>query len=81
MITGEQIRAARALLRIEQKELSKLSGVSLPTVQRLELQRGTLRGSYRTIEAIRGALERLGIVFTKHGVEHIAGEEGKGTAR
>ena len=63
MLTSEQIRAARALLRMEQKELAKLSGVSLPSIKRLETQPGRLAAQERTIAAIRTALETAGVLF------------------
>jgi predicted transcriptional regulator len=62
-LTSEHVRAARALLRWEQKELAEKSGVSLPTIKRLETQPGAL-GAYRdTVAAIRRALEEQGIEF------------------
>jgi transcriptional regulator with XRE-family HTH domain len=62
-ITSEQIRAARALLRWEQKRLAEASGVSLPTVKRLETIPGPLAAQGRTISDLRRALEREGIQF------------------
>lgn len=67
MITSEQIRAARALLRLEQKDLAELSGVSLPTIKRLETQRGVLSAQPRTAEALKSALESQGIQFLESG--------------
>lgn len=67
MITSEQIRAARALLRLEQKDLAELSGVSLPTIKRLETQRGVLSAQPRTAEALQSALEARGIQFLESG--------------
>ncbi len=63
MITSEQVRAARALLRWEQKELAAASGVSLPTVKRLETRPGVLGALEPTIAALRSALEAAGIEF------------------
>lgn len=68
MVTSEQIRAARALLRMEQRELAEAAGVSIPTLQRVEGAPGTAVGSYKTISAIKSALEARGIVFLAHGV-------------
>ena len=45
MITAAQMRAARALLGIDQKELAELSGLSLPTIQRMEASDGVVRGT------------------------------------
>jgi len=63
MLTGEQIRAARALLRIEQAELAERSGVSLPTIKRLEKTQGPVGGLARTAMTIQQVLEKAGIVF------------------
>lgn len=63
MTTSEQIRAARALLRWEQKDLAEASSVSLPSIKRLESQPGDLSAHPRTIEALRGALEGAGVQF------------------
>jgi len=57
VITSEQIRAARALLRWEQRDLAEASKVSLPSIKRL------LGAQARTIEALRAALEAAGVVF------------------
>ncbi len=56
-VTSEQIRAARALLRWEQKDLAEASKVSLPSIKRLEIQPGALAAQERTVAAIRAALE------------------------
>ena len=62
-ITSEQVRAARALLRWEQRDLAKASGVSLPSVKRLEIQPGALAAQQRTIAQLRNALEKAGVEF------------------
>jgi len=66
-ITSEQIRAARAMLRWEQAKLAETSGVSLPTLKRLEGQQGPLAAHGRTIAALQRALEDAGIEFTNGG--------------
>lgn len=63
-ITSELIRAARALLRWEQKDLAAASGVSLPSIKRLETQPGLLAAQDRTVAALRAALELAGVEFT-----------------
>ena len=63
MITGEQIRAGRALSRMEQKDLAEKSGVSLPTIKRLEKMKGEVSAYDRTLDAIKGALEGAGVEF------------------
>ena len=63
MLTGEQIRAARALLRWEQKDLAQTSGVSEQTVIRLEKMVGQVSGQIGTVQAIKDALETGGVDF------------------
>ena len=60
MLTGAQLRAARALLGIDQKTLADQAGVSLPTVQRMESSPGTVRGVVDTLTKIVEALDRAG---------------------
>lgn len=63
MLTGEQIRAARALLRWEQKDLAEKSGVSEQTIIRLEKMVGQVSGQISTVQAIRNAFETAGVEF------------------
>ena len=63
MLTSEQVRAARMLTRWEQKDLADRSGVSLPTIKRLETTPGEIHAHARTIEAIRQAFEMAGVEF------------------
>ena len=64
VITSEQVRAARALIRWEQRDLADTSKVSLPSIKRLETTPGPLAAQPRTVEAIRTALEAAGVQFT-----------------
>lgn len=61
MITAAQLRAARALLGIDQKTLAAMSGVSLPTVQRMEASDGNVRGIIDTLTKVAKALDKAGI--------------------
>lgn len=63
ILTGEQIRAARALARIDQQTLARLCGLSLETIKRLERIRGPVEANVRTLAAIVTAFEDLGIRF------------------
>lgn len=63
MLTSEQIRAARMLLRWEQKDLAERSGVSLPSIKRLETKPGQISAHQSTLEAIQAALEAAGVHF------------------
>jgi len=65
LITGEQIRAARALARIEQSELAALSGLSLETIKRLERIRGPVDATVRTISSLVRAFADVGIAFER----------------
>ena len=62
-LTGEQIRAARALGRLEQAELARRSGLSLETIKRLERIRGPVDANSRTLTAISEAFRLIGIEF------------------
>jgi transcriptional regulator with XRE-family HTH domain len=61
MISSGQIKAARALLGIDQRELAALCDVSLPTIQRMEGSAGTVRGSIDSLVKIVDALGKAGI--------------------
>ena len=63
MITAAQMRAARALLGIDQRQLAELSGVSLPTIQRMEASEGNVRGVVDTLTKVVEALDRAGIAL------------------
>ncbi len=63
MITADQIRAARALVRWSARVLAEMSGVSLPTIQRMESANGVPTGLSKTLEAIERALEKAGVEF------------------
>jgi transcriptional regulator with XRE-family HTH domain len=64
MITGTQMRAGRALLGIDQRELARLAGLSLPTIQRMESSEGVVR-------AVVDSLEKVVQAFVGSGVELI----------
>jgi len=61
MMTAGQLRAARALLGIDQKTLADMAGVSLPTIQRMEASDGTVRGNVDTLTKVVEALDRTGV--------------------
>jgi len=56
-------RAARALLRWEQRDLEAASSVLLPTIKRLESKPGIMAAHLSTVVALRKALEAAGIEF------------------
>ena len=61
MITAGQLRASRALLDIDQRTLAKRSGLSLPTIQRMEASGGVIRGNVDSLMKLVAALDALGI--------------------
>jgi predicted transcriptional regulator len=61
MITSQQMRAARALLGIDQRRLAELAGLSVPTIQRMEASGGQVRGVVDTLVKVVTALEGAGI--------------------
>lgn len=61
MITAAQMRAARALLGIDQRQLAEMAGVSLPTIQRMESSEGTVRGVIDSLTKLVEAFDRAGI--------------------
>ena len=76
MISSAQMRAARALLGIDQKRLAELSGVSLPTIQRMEASQGHVRGVVGSLTKIVDALDAAGIELI--GNEQISQAKGRG---
>jgi transcriptional regulator with XRE-family HTH domain len=61
MITSAQLRAARALLGIDQRQLAELCELSVPTIQRMEASDGVIRGNVDSLMKLIGALDRAGI--------------------
>jgi transcriptional regulator with XRE-family HTH domain len=61
MISAAQLRAARALLGIDQRTLAALAGVSLPTIQRMEASDGNVRGVIDTLTKVVQALDLAGV--------------------
>ena len=61
MITAAQLRAARALLGMDQRDLAAASGLSLPTIQRMEASEGVIRGNVDSLMKLIAALEAAGV--------------------
>ena len=76
MITSGQMRAARALLGIDQRELAKRTGLSLPTIQRMEASGGVVRGNVDSLMKLIGALAANGIELIGEGTPSTAGGRG-----
>ena len=61
MITASQLRAARALANVDQRQLAELAGLSLPTIQRMEASDGVVRGTVDSLTKLIAALEAAGV--------------------
>jgi len=61
MISAGQLRAARALLGIDQRQMAEAARLSLPTIQRMEASEGVIRGNVDSLMKLVGALDTLGI--------------------
>ncbi len=62
-LSGEQIRAARALARIDQSDLARRCGLSLETIKRLERIRGPVGANSRTLQALFEVFAAMGVAF------------------
>jgi transcriptional regulator with XRE-family HTH domain len=76
MITAAQMRAARALLGIDQRELAQRSGLSLPTIQRMEASDGVIRGNVDSLMKLVEALAANGIELIGEGATSSRGGRG-----
>ena len=76
MITAAQLRAARALAGIDQRELAQKSGLSVPTIQRMEASDGVIRGNVDSLMKLIEALDAAGIVLINEGANSIQGGRG-----
>ncbi len=76
MITAAQLRAARALAGVDQRELAERSGLSVPTIQRMEASKGLVRGNVDSLTRIIAALNAAGVELIGDGVASPAGGRG-----
>jgi predicted transcriptional regulator len=76
MMTAGQLRAARMLLGIDQKQLADLAGVSVPTIQRMEASKGNVRGVVATLTKVIEALDDAGVELIGEGAPSTAGGRG-----
>lgn len=76
MITAAQLRAARALLGIDQRRLATLSGLSVPTIQRMEASEVMVRGNIDSLMKLIAALELAGIEMIASGASSVSGGRG-----
>ncbi len=76
MISSAQIRAARALLAIDQRKLAELSGLSVPTIQRMEASEEVVRGNVDSLMKLIAALNAAGVELIAPGTESAGGGRG-----
>ena len=80
MITSEQIRAARALIRWSAADLASSAGIGSATIKRMEVMDGVPSGNVKTLMALKAALESAGVEFVgtpddRPGVRHAANKK------
>ena len=73
MITSSQLRAARALLGIDQRQLADLCELSVATIQRMEASDGVIRGNVDSLMKLVSALDNAGIELINPGASSTAG--------
>src|SRR4051812_4946650 len=76
MITANQLKAARALLNIDQRQMAELSDLSVPTIQRMEASDGVVRGNVDSLMKLVSALDGAGIELINPGVSSTTGGRG-----
>ncbi|MBV5272940.1 MAG: helix-turn-helix transcriptional regulator [Lamprocystis purpurea] len=76
MLTAAQVRAARALLGLDQRRLAEAAGLSLPTIQRMEASDGQVRGNVDSLMKLVEALERCGVELIGEGAVSSGGGRG-----
>jgi len=76
MITAAQLRAARALLGIDQRRLADISGLSVPTIQRMEASEEMIRGNVDSLMKLIAALNKAGIELIGEG--ELSSDGGRG---
>jgi len=76
MITSAQMRAARALAGVDQRELAKKSGLSVPTIQRMEASDDVIRGNVDSLMKVIAAIDAFGIQLIDEGMLSSSGGRG-----
>ena len=76
MITAKQLRAARVLLGIDQRQLAELAGLSVPTIQRMEASEAMVRGNVDSLVKLITALDAAGIEMIDEGA--VSNPQGRG---
>jgi transcriptional regulator with XRE-family HTH domain len=76
MMTAAQLRAARALLGLDQRQLAERAGLSVPTIQRMEASDGVVRGNVDSLTKLIDALAAAGIELIGEGAVSQGGGRG-----
>jgi transcriptional regulator with XRE-family HTH domain len=76
VITAAQVRAARALLGIDQRALAEAAGLSVPTIQRMEASEGVIRAHVDSLMKLIRALDAAGIELINEGAVSQGGGRG-----
>jgi transcriptional regulator with XRE-family HTH domain len=76
MISAAQLRAARAILGIDQRRLADLAGLSVPTIQRMEASDGVIRGTVDSLTKLVAALDAAGVELISEGTASQKGGRG-----
>jgi len=76
VISAGQLRAARALLGIDQRRLAEISGLSVPAIQRMEASKGVIRGNVDSLMKLVGALNTAGVEMIGEGATSRSGGRG-----
>jgi transcriptional regulator with XRE-family HTH domain len=76
MITAAQLRAARVLLGVDQRQLAELSGLSVPTIQRMEASETMVRGNVDSLVKLIAAFDAAGIEMIDEGA--VSNSRGRG---
>ena len=76
MITANQLRAARALLNVDQRQIAELADLSVPTIQRMEASEDVIRANVDSLMKLVSALENAGIELINPGAPSASGGRG-----
>jgi transcriptional regulator with XRE-family HTH domain len=76
VITAAQVRAARALLGMDQRMLAEAAGLSVPTIQRMEASEGVIRGHVVSLTKLMAALDAAGVELIREGAASQTGGRG-----
>ena len=76
MITAAQMRAARALLGMDQRALAEAAGLSVPTIQRMEASEGVIRANVDSLMKLMTALDTAGVELINEGAVSQGGGRG-----